>query len=103
MKIKIQIWQIPFNSQAKNIKFQDYETYKKSFGETVQKAHYEKVYDGTIEIYHNENPLEDIYETFNLYHPDDFHGHSLSISDVVNFSKKNYYCNSFGWKEIEFK
>lgn len=27
--------------------------------------------------------LEGIYETFNLHRPEDFKGHSLSVSDIV--------------------
>ena len=37
--------------------------------------------------------LEYIYEVFNLYHPSDFYGHSLSVSDVIAIkrNRKVYY------------
>ena len=44
--------------------------------------------------------LENLFTKFNLNHPDDFRGHSLSVSDVVVLDDKMYYCDDFGWKEI---
>lgn len=32
--------------------------------------------------------------------PDDFKGHSLSTSDIVELDGKLYYCDSFGWIDI---
>jgi hypothetical protein len=37
---------------------------------------------------------------FNLEHPKDFRGHSLSVSDIVQMEDEFYYCDSFGWKKI---
>lgn len=54
-----------------------------------------------------ENPiavLENLYEMFNINHPLDFNGHSLSVSDIVVLFDDNgcrwYYCDSFGWRDI---
>lgn len=48
--------------------------------------------------------LENLFEMFNLRKPEDFHGRSLSVSDVVEIVRKNqtrrYYCDRFGWMEI---
>lgn len=48
--------------------------------------------------------LENIYEKFNLDHPEDFHGHSLSVSDVVVLHQAGrdtaHYCDSFGFTEV---
>jgi hypothetical protein len=61
------------------------------------------VFDGELET----NDLESIYTKFNIDHPSDFKGHSLSISDVVELYDENssefYYVNRFGFKEIEFE
>lgn len=62
---------------------------------------YEVVYEGEIE---GENPnavLEELFEIFNIRHPEDFHGHSLSVSDVVELDGVNYYCDSVGWVKLE--
>lgn len=63
------------------------------------------------EVWSGEEPdgcddLDGIYEVFNLYHPEDFTGHSLSVSDIVqiigsdNSSDGYYYCDSAGWVKL---
>jgi len=44
--------------------------------------------------------LDNLFNKFNLNHPEDFYGHSLSVSDVVVLDDKMYFCDDFGWKEI---
>ena len=48
--------------------------------------------------------LEDIYTRFNIDHPKDFKGHSLSVSDIVvlhqNGEDTAHYVDSFGYKEV---
>ena len=44
--------------------------------------------------------LESLWETFNLNHPEDYYGRSLSVSDIVVIDNVAYFCDSFGWKEI---
>ena len=48
--------------------------------------------------------LEDIYRTFNVDHPADFKGHSLSVSDVVvlhqNGQDTAHYCDSVGFQQV---
>ena len=44
--------------------------------------------------------LLDCYK-FNLDHPADFRGHSLSVSDVVVAKGKAYYVDTFGFKELK--
>lgn len=67
------------------------------------------IYD---EVWSGEEPdgcddLEGIYEVFNLDHPNDFKGRSLSVSDIVQIidsdEKSNgyYFCDSIGWKKLE--
>lgn len=59
------------------------------------------------EVYAGErNPsgiLENLFEEFNINRPDDFKGHSLSVSDVVAIETDDwryYYCDRFGWEDI---
>ena len=65
-------------------------------------SQYKKVYEGEVQeekdILHT---LESIFGKFNLQHPSDFHGHSLSVSDVVALDGVNYYCDSYGWAKTE--
>ena len=67
----------------------------------VDMQNYDKVYSGAM--FPGEN-LESIYTRFNVDHPEDFRGHSLSVSDVVvirqNGQETAHYCDSFGFSEV---
>ena len=47
---------------------------------------------------------EKLFEKFNIAHPQNFAGHSMSVSDIVMFRDGNvntfYYCDSIGFKKI---
>ena len=95
------IWQLRADISPE-CKFIGYEELKENFGEP-DKSNYELVYEGEIET----NDLESIYTKFNLNHPREFIGHSLSMSDVVELYDDNgsefYYVDRFGFKEIDFE
>ena len=67
----------------------------------VEFDNYSKIYGGKLA--ENES-LEDIYVRFNVNRPEDFTGHSLSVSDIVvikdNGQEKAYYCDSWGFAEV---
>lgn len=69
-------------------------------GLVVTAANYEKVYDGILQP---DMSLEDIYEKFNIDRPEDFKGHSLSVSDVVVLHQKGadtaHYVDSIGFAD----
>lgn len=75
-------------------------------GDLVEGKNYDKVYSGPLsdKFTDRNSQLEDIYTTFNLYHPKDFRGHSLSVSDVVviegDGKASAYYCDSVGFQEV---
>lgn len=71
---------------------------------------YKKVYEGDIEAGENHiATLEDLFRIFNIEHPEDFKGHSLSVNDIVvlesedgfSFQAGEYICADFGWKKIK--
>lgn len=68
-------------------------------------ADYDVVYEG--DIVPSENgptaTLDELFEIFNIRRPEDFKGHSLSVSDVVELDGANYYCDSTGWVKVEDK
>ena len=70
-------------------------------GNVVDKANYELVYSAELTP---GTSLEDIYTRFNIDHPKDFKGHSLSVSDVVvlhqNGQDAAHYVDSFGYKNV---
>lgn len=70
-------------------------------GRKVDMQNYDKVYSGAM--FPGES-LESIYTRFNVDHPQDFTGHSLSVSDVVvirqNGQETAHYCDSFGFAKV---
>ena len=47
--------------------------------------------------------LDKIFEIFNINHPKNFRGHSLSVSDIVKIDNDYYFCDDFGWENITNK
>ena len=69
--------------------------------ENIKKEQYKTVYSGTIEEDLNINQiLENIFIKFNMSHPKDFKGHSLSMSDIVILDNEAYLCDMVGWKKV---
>lgn len=71
------------------------------YGRKVEKANYDLIYTASLQ---EGQSLDDIYEEFNLYHPENFRGHSLSVSDIVlihrNGENHSYYVDRFGFQEV---
>ena len=67
----------------------------------VDRANYELVYTAPLAP---ETSLEDIYTRFNIDHPKDFKGHSLSVSDVVvlhqNGQDAAHFVDSVGFRQV---
>lgn len=70
-------------------------------GLEVSGQDYNLVYSGMAEP---GETLDSLYEKFNLFRPEDFTGHLLSVSDVIVWNdgkqKKAYYVDSYGFKEL---
>ena len=77
----------------------------KKQGLTVQRENYEAVYTGTLSRSgETDERLEALYSRFNNYRPDDFKGHSLSVSDIVALKQNGvvscHYCDSIGFTQL---
>ncbi|WP_373241151.1 YodL domain-containing protein [Mediterraneibacter gnavus] len=73
------IYQIKDDSPGENYAFMNMR-FIESHGMQIKKEDYKLVYVG--ELLGNMS-LDDIFERFNIDRPKDFHGHSLSVSDIV--------------------
>ena len=67
--------------------------------------HYEAVYSGSLSSDGStETRLDDLYMKFNTAHPQDFTGHSLSVSDIVvlrqNGAVSSHYVDSVGFTAV---
>lgn len=96
------IYQLKQDEITRNFRFEGMEYLEKN-GIYVSKDNYNLVYAGRLE---DKMTLDDLYTIFNIDHPADFKGHSLSVSDVIVTSKNNivssYYVDRFGFKELPY-
>ena len=92
--MKIAIYQINLDKDTERVAFMGYKE------DRFNSAIYDKVWEGSLKV----KDLEDVFRIFNIHAemPDDYRGRSLSVSDVVFFNNKYYYCDNVGWKEVEF-
>ena len=91
------VFQLKHNDEGDKYLFLPYKE-----GRVAPKSLYDEVYSGEVEPSGSVmSVLESLYMKFNLNHPSDFRGHSLSVSDIIELDGKNYYCDSFGFVEVK--
>lgn len=102
MFVAVEIWQVKRNiDERHDISFMRYDYVKKRIPDLAKtyKDYYEKVYEYGEEIDVPEKVyLEQVFTDFNINRPDDFKGHSLSVSDLVKLNDNLYFCDSFGYE-----
>ncbi len=94
------IYQIKGGNETRDLRFEPYDRLTAA-GYRVDVKNYALVYSAPLTP---GTSLEDIYTRFNIDHPKDFKGHSLSVSDVVvlhqNGQDTAHYVDSFGYKDV---
>ena len=94
------IYQLKHGDETRDLRFEPYDRLQAT-GNIVDRANYELIYSAELTP---GTSLEDIYTRFNIDHPKDFKGHSLSVSDVVvlhqNGQDTAHYVDSFGYKSV---
>ena len=98
------IYQLKRDDATTDIRFMNSD-YLKSKGIEPQYENYELIYTGALTKDGSQmEKLEDLYRVFNIEHPQDFTGHSLSISDIVALKQAGvvsyHYVDSIGYKEL---
>ena len=98
------IYQLKRDDATTDIRFMNSD-YLKSKGIEPQYENYELIYTGALTKDGSQmDKLEDLYRVFNIEHPQDFTGHSLSISDIVALKQAGVvsynYVDSVGYKEL---
>lgn len=94
------IYQLKAGEELHYHRFINLDMLEKS-GLQVEKGNYELIYTAPLR---EGQTLDDIFEQFNLFRPEDFTGHSLSVSDIVLIHKngENHarYVDSVGFREV---
>lgn len=109
---KYGIYQLKPNPELDSLRFEGTESLKrmgitKDNFDAIKPEKYTLLYVGELSELQKETQgatLEAIFEKFNLDHPEDFRGHSLSVSDIVvlhqNGQNTAHFVDSFGYTEI---
>ena len=94
------VYQIKGGDETRDLRFEPYDRLSAA-GHRVDAKNYALVYSAPLTP---GTSLEDIYTRFNIDHPKDFKGHSLSVSDVVvlhqNGQDTAHYVDSLGYKDV---
>ena len=94
------IYQLKRGDETRDLRFEPYDRLQAT-GHAVDRENYELIYTAPLAP---DTSLEDIYTRFNLDHPADFKGHSLSVSDIVvlhqNGKDTAHYVDSIGYQEV---
>lgn len=98
------IYQIRRGGELDAYRFMNYD-YLQSKGVTPERGGYDAIYTGGFMDYGNARTnLDMIYQRFNVDHPADFKGHSLSVSDIVALKQNGvvscHYVDSIGFWEL---
>lgn len=98
------IYQIRRGGELDAYRFMNYD-YLQSKGVTPERDGYDAIYTGGFMDYGNARTnLDMIYQRFNVNHPADFKGHSLSVSDIVALKQNGvvscHYVDSIGFREL---
>ena len=109
---KYGIYQLKPNLELDSLRFEGTESLKrmgitKDNFDAIKPENYTLLYVGELSELQKETQgatLEAIFEKFNLDHPEDFRGHSLSVSDIVvlhqNGQNTAHFVDSFGYTEL---
>ena len=93
------IYQLKRGDETRDLRFEPYDRLTAA-GHAVDPANYDLIYSAPLAPGTN---LEDIFTRFNIDHPKDFKGHSLSVSDVVvlhqNGQDTAHYVDSIGYRQ----
>ena len=95
------IYQLKRDDSTRDFRFEPLERLQAA-GLTIDPGKYELAY--TAPITADTGGLEQIFQKFNIDRPEDFKGHSLSVSDIVTLYRDGeetaHYVDSFGFQEV---
>jgi antirestriction protein ArdC len=93
------IYQLKRGDETRDLRFEPYDRLTAA-GHAVDPANYDLIYSAPLAP---GTSLEAIFTRFNIDHPKDFKGHSLSVSDVVvlhqNRQDTAHYVDSIGYRQ----
>ena len=100
MRDSFEIWQLKDTPDTRQLRFMNSE-FLARHDLTVDLNNYARVYASDLKP---GTTLEDLYTQFNLNHPEDYRGHSMSVSDLVILNQGGetaaFFCDSIGFTDV---
>lgn len=99
------IYQLKRGSEYRDYRFEGTEHLQKA-GLEIEHANYDFIYSAPLTDFNGNitRSLNQLYEQFNINHPNGFTGHSLSTSDIIALKidgvVSSHYIDSLGFKEL---
>ncbi len=98
------IYQVKEGEQYRDLRFERFDLLQKS-GIPVKPENYDLVYTNKLDYPGNAiEKLQYLFDTFNLEHPEDYHGRSASVSDIIALKQGGqvsyHYVDAWGFVEL---
>lgn len=95
-----EVWQLKDDPMNRCVSFMPYNVASQF---RITQGRYDKVFESLVS--ESDNSLDKIFVKFNIGRPENFRGHSLSISDVIvtvdkEGNKQAFYCDSYGFEPL---
>lgn len=102
--MKIHLYQIVLELDEQCLAFREMSYFRSVYREQFPSELYEMVFCGDVNI----STPEEAFEMFNIAHPTDYRGRSMSMSDVLEIvysseESEFFFCDSVGFKQIQFE
>lgn len=98
----MEIYQLKYTKETDKMRFSSYSRIKEYFNKEIESKNYHLVYVTPKDDMH----LGDIWERFNIHHPEDYHAYSLSVSDVIVINdcghKNAYFVDSYDFVKLPY-
>lgn len=100
--MRIRIYQIEMSLDEQNVAFRSYAEMQEKYPGDVPANLYRMIYEGVVPT----KEFSVVFYIFNMAHPQDYRGRSLSVSDVIEVVEESistfYYVDTIGFREVLF-
>ena len=100
--MRIRIYQIEMSLDEQNVAFRPYTEMQEKYSGDIPAELYRMIYEGVVPT----KEFSVVFYIFNMAHPQDYRGRSLSVSDVIEVVEESssifYYVDTIGFREVSF-
>ena len=100
--MRIRIYQIEMSLDEQNVAFRPYTEMQEKYPGDIPANLYRMIYEGIVPT----KEFSVVFYIFNMAHPQDYRGRSLSVSDVIEVVEESsstfYYVDTIGFREVLF-